>query len=1306
MRTRLTELTAAGNAAREKYGDPFMKPLANRLWWLPLALATMATQLVSCPIAVADDTPQWIWSPDHAMREVPEASCYFRKAFTVPRVQSAEIAISADDDYELYFNGRRIGTGQGAETLQKYDLSKLLRGGRNLVAIEVTNTEGSTGALAARLTVTDDSDHKHTFSTDDSWLTHTKPLPFWFAVIYNDARWDTAQSFGELGKTPPWDDPLPRREMPEIARENEAGNSTNVTDSIRRVETPEVPEFRVEEVLSGEQTGSLTALSFNEFGHAIAAREDGQLLLIHDSDGDQVLDEVRVYCKKLTQCQGLLCLNGQIFATGQGPDGSGLYRLSDVDRNGDLEDVQRILAFAGDGGEYGPHGVVLGPDGFLYVAVGSQARPIPPFAASSPFTSLYEGDLVQPRRQLPEGSPGDAPAPGGTVIRMDLAGDKLEIVAGGLANPYDLAFDREGELFTFDGDTESDLGTPWYRPTTLCHVIPGADFGWRGGWAKWPEYYIDRSPPVLEAGRGAPTGMVFYNHYRFPEAYHNALFVGDWRSGTITAVTLKENGSSYSANTELFMEEPDLRVTDLAVGPDGALYFVTGGRGNPGGLYRIRWTGSPPAGADNLGEGLNSVVRQPQIEAAWSRQKIAATRVEMNADWHRLIPGVALSSVNPWFYRTRALDLMQLYSPTPTTEVLVQLSEASSEKVRAKAAYLMGIHANAETRTALTALLQDSDRRVRRIACQSLLRAGQTVDVEELVDLLGSDDAGEAMAARHLLQRLPSREWARLLESKDHRLIIQTSVALMTAHPNKSNAQRVLHRLQTLMSEFITDQDFIDMLRVMQLAMIRGDVRPGEIPALTQMLAEEFPSGDATMNRELVRLLTYLRVGHIAERYVAQLNADNVAEVEKLHLALYLAQLPQDWTAAERIALLDVLERAQQLHEADESAAYYAAATQELLDGLDSKALFALLAEGAAYPLPAFRVLYGLPETLDESALQILTRLDQQILPRTSDAHMRLKIGVVAVLARSGDPASMRYLRQLWDRDPERRPALAMGLAQSNEPENWPLLLQSLQIIDGDAAREVLAKLQGFDQVPDLPEHYRQVILKAEQLGAEGGVQALELLTRWTGKSLAEQSDWPERLAAWKTWYTETFPEALPADLPVSTAASRWSYDELVHQLTGVHAPSGSVEVGAEVFREAGCVQCHRRGENGGQIGPDLSSTAKRLMKKEIVLAMLHPSHRIASNYRTEAVFTEQGQIHTGKLLPGKESNVTLLRNDGVQVAIPEEDVTTIRTVKVSDMPDGLLEDLSVQQLADLLAYLHSDPTPLIAQEPDEDSSR
>ena len=134
---------------------------------------------------------------------------------------------------------------------------------------------------------------------------------------------------------------------------------------------------------------------------------------------------------------------------------------------------------------------------------------------------------------------------------------------------------------------EWDVGLPWYRPTRVCHLVSGADFGYRHGSGKLPSYYPDTVPAAVEIGTSSPTGVVFGTAARFPSKYRRALFALDWAYGTIFAVHLESDGASYRGTFEKFATGRPLPVTDAAIGPDGAFYFITGGRGTQSGLYRI-----------------------------------------------------------------------------------------------------------------------------------------------------------------------------------------------------------------------------------------------------------------------------------------------------------------------------------------------------------------------------------------------------------------------------------------------------------------------------------------------------------------------------------------------------------------------------------------------------------------------------------------------------------------------------------------------------------------------------------------------
>ena len=1242
--------------------------------------------LAWCERNAAAQEAQWIWSTEHTKDNVPTGACYFRKTFNLAGApEKAQIMIAADDRYQLYVNSRLVGNGESTKRLDAFEVEKFLGRGRNTVAVKVENTRGKTAALAARVMIKPAGGGWTSHSTDASWKTHLNPFPLWNLPIFNDGLWKTAQAYGPLGGTIPWD------------RSEEVAETQQENHERFRISS----EFVVERVLDDESLGSLIAMTFNEFGHMLASREGGPLLIITDSDGDKKHDRVRVYCEKVKNCQGILALNGDVYVTGDGPDGVALYRLTDTDRDGMLETTEALVKFSGPMGEHGPHGLVLGPDGMIYMAVGNHAKPQATYAESSPHRNYYEGDLVQPRYEDPGGHAQGVQTPGGSILRVGIDGGEVELVAGGLRNAYDLSFSREGELFVHDSDMESDRGTSWYRPTNLYHVIPGAEFGWRSGWAKWPNYFVDSLPEVLDTGRGSPTGSVFYNHVMFPSRYHNALFLADWSEGRILVVRMKRSGATFTASSEVFLQGEPLNVTDLAVGNDGLLYFTTGGRGTGGSIFRVRWRGKVPESIRNIGAGLTAVVRQPQMAAAWSRQNIAGLKRQMGDGWDRSLVGVAASDQNPTEYRTRALDLMQLYGPAPTPLLLAKLAQDKNETVRAKAAEMMGTHGNDETAAQLVSLLDDGDRAVRRKALEALARAGQTAPIEKLTVLAASDDRYESWAARRLLERIDPAEWReQVLASDNQRLFIQGSLALLISQPSRENALAVIARADTIMDGFVSDRNFIDMLRVMQVALLRGNLTAADVPTLGEKLPREFPAGDPMMNRELVRLLAHLQVTSIADRYMAYLKS-NSADADKLHVALHLRYLPSAFDSQQKRELLEYYETAQTLNTGNSVPHYVRNVARDFALALGDEDAGLVLNGGAKWPSAALGALYKLPQQLDLQVIEVLKNLDRQIVDDKTEAAQRLKVGIVAVLARSGDEASMAYLREIWQREPERRQAAAMGLAQSPGGENWPLLVESLAVVEDGAAREVLAKLATVNRAADSPEAYRQVILRGLLLKEEGAQLALNLLQFWSGEQVASPGDsWEKSLAAWQKWYAAKYPDRPPAELPVAAEDSNWDFDELLEYLTGEEATQGAPEKGVLVFGKAQCAKCHRYGDVGESMGPDLTSISKRFMKKEILQSIVFPSHVISDQYAAKRIITQAGRSLTGIVTPGPAGTVIVLQSNGDKVEIRTDDIEETAAAKVSSMPVGLLDTLTLEEINDLFSYLTTPPPKDLARRP------
>lgn len=1300
--------------------------------FLSLALAAMAY-----PQEAIAQEAKWIWSAEHQKDAVPAgAVCHFRKSFAVKTPENAVIAIAADDTYELYLNGRRIGAGESTKKLVEYDVSKLVGKGSNLIAVKVTNRAGKTSALVARVTVKEKNGEWVSHSSDDSWKVSTNPLPLWNTTIYNDRGWAKSQVFGTLGETAPWDrrdeivadveagagepnlapivdkSQVTRRGTTNTAKTNTPAASppatTPATNPAEEFKEPvaaklvknerfePVDEFEVQQVLTGDQTGSLIAMTFNEFGHILASKEGGPLLLIYDSDNDRIPDKVRTHCDKVKNCQGILALNGDVFVTGEGPDGPGLYRLSKPNKEGKLEEVRTLIKFKSESVEHGAHGLVLGPDGLIYVLLGNYGKVDHEVDPASPHRDFYEGDLVTPRYEDPAGHAVGIKAPGGTIIRTDAEGSGVQVVCGGLRNPYDLTFSNDGELFVHDADMESDEGLSFYRPTRLLHLVTGGEFGWRSGWATWPDYFVDSLPAVLDTGRGSPAGLTTYNHFMFPRRYHNCLFTADWSQGKILAVRLKKNGASYTATTEVFVEGNPLNATDLDVGPDGWLYFCTGGRGTGGGVYRVIWKGTVPPQITNIGTGVTAVIRQPQIQSSWARQNIAGEKRKLGDKWDASLIGVAKSAANPANYRLQALDLMQLYGPAPTPELLISISQQQNEQVRAKATELMGLHPTQETHQRLVELLADTDRGVRRKACEALSRADQAPTLDKLLPLLSSDDRFEAWAARRVLERMKLDDWKdELLASDNHRLFIQGSLALITAYPSRENAQQILKRMTTLMEKFVSDKDFLDMLRVAQVAIARGELKPEELAGLRKRLAEEFPAGDPLMNRELIRLLVYLQESTITDRYLAYLKSD-AGEVDKLHVALHLRFLEKGWTSSDRMELLKFYEEAQKRKGGGSYARYLINATRDFTKQLNQEEVAMVLEKGSLWPNAALGALYLIPEKPEEKMLQQLKDLDQRLADKEGDSYQRLQVGITAVLTRSGDEESFKYLRKVWDENPERRAAVSVGLAQSPAGENWSYVVRSLPYLEPAAAREVCMKLMAVEQAPEEADPYRTVILL--------GLRALEkdkpadatiaLLQFWTSEEPAKDESEQKQLAAWQSWFVKTYPNEPPATLPTAAENAKYTYDMLLTYLGGEDMAKASAERGQIAFTKAQCAKCHKLGDIGESMGPDLTTLSRRFTRKEILEAVIYPSHIISSQYASKTIRTTDGRTLSGIVAAGAAGETVVLQSTGEKVTVKTVDIEETKPSNVSSMPTGLLDTLSLDEIGDLFSYLQGTPKP------------
>ncbi len=294
--------------------------------------------------------------------------------------------------------------------------------------------------------------------------------------------------------------------------------------------------------------------------------------------------------------------------------GSGIYKLTDTDKDGQLDKVDLLLKLEGSG-EHGPHSFVVAPNGQeIYFIAGNHVLVPEVLKENSRLPNHWaEDNLFEPYLDA-RGHANDIKAPGGWIAKFDPSGTEWELISAGYRNPFDMAFTSDGELFAYDADMEWDIGMPWYRPTRICHVTSGSEYGWRTGSGKWPAYYPDNLPAVHNLEQGSPTAVLSAATLNFPAQYKDGLFIMDWSFGTMYHIDIIPKGSSYTATREEFLSGVPLPLTDMVAGPEGHLYFATGGRGLESHLYRLRYEGPTDIPEETVTEATDQALRKLRHE--------------------------------------------------------------------------------------------------------------------------------------------------------------------------------------------------------------------------------------------------------------------------------------------------------------------------------------------------------------------------------------------------------------------------------------------------------------------------------------------------------------------------------------------------------------------------------------------------------------------------------------------------------------------------------------------------------------------
>jgi putative membrane-bound dehydrogenase-like protein len=1068
-----------------------------------------------------------------------------------------------------------------------------------------------------------------------------------------------------------------------------------------------VPDgFRVTLFADDELAHDIYSLTIDSLGR-VTVSGAGYIRILIDSDGDGVADGVQQFADgPQSGAQGMYWFGRDLLCVGD----SGLWRYRDRDGDDRADGPpDRFLEFKA-GGEHDVHSVQKGPDGWWYLIAGNYA------GITSRYATLPTSPIRNPHA--------------GTLFRLkpNLTGG--EIVAHGMRNSYDFAFNSNGDVFAFDSDGERDVSLPWYRPTRVFHLLTGSHAGWVTRSWKQPYDFVDMPPVMAEFGRGSPTGAVCYRHWRFPGEYHDSLFVLDWTYGRVLNIRLQREGASYQPTPEPFMTgvgNHGFAPTDCDVGPDGSLFVSVGGRGTRGGVYRVvpaaesslRWPGNPATPTAKAFACLTA----PMPLSSWSRSLWQPLAREAGAgEFVR----AAIDTDLPAERRVRAIEILVEVFGGFGNDVAERLRNDQSPEVRARAVWGLGrTRSGDDSGRSVTSFLGDRDPFVGRVASESLLGQPGEISAEEavvgLARRLASGSRFDRVAAARLIPQLSQRAYADV-SARSVSLGPQAEIAAALGSLGRNpgfNANAFETGSRVFESNNVPVETRLEAVRLMQLAL--GDLTPeGKVAAVFDgyasaidlsdverlldpyriRLAEQFPTGDERLDEELARLLAVLQPFNAAllSRVLEKISDDS-HPTRDVHYLIVAARIPALRDAAHREAVARGLVgiegklRTRKLHQDSNWDDRFRELYQSLVE-LD-EALPIAIVEQPGFGEPG-HVLYMSqfpPEALEPAIAAFSKRVAEcgDEYPWTND--------VIFVFGESKSPEHRDLVRSQFETFSVRNSVLVV-LSGDPQPQDRSLFVQGLEV----SQPEVLtACLDALGRLPASDDGAENVALVRclRRLGAVKNESPLrdrvvQLLRRNSQREFGfaflvdgalpvgtTEADQRAAIDRWTDWVVKEFPnDAVQLREGGGTDAST-----LRQTLALADWASGDAARGRAFFEKRSCAQCH-----GGRqaLGPDLSGVAGRFSRDDLFTAIVDPNRDVSNRYQTTMIETTDGKVFSGLIIYESVDGLILRNSTNQTFRVATRDIEFRRQLPQSLMPTGLLKDATPENLADLYAYLRS----------------
>ena len=928
-----------------------------------------------------------------------------------------------------------------------------------------------------------------------------------------------------------------------------------------------------------------------------------------------------------------------------------------------MDTIERIQRYTGAGmGDHGPHAMRRAPDGSITFLVGNNTYVGNPSPQGSPVNDDVVDKAKSPnwnnlkeRQFLPQYNDprfGNSTRIGvhATVWRLE-PGNRFSLQFSGMRNPYDFAYNLDGEAFTFDSDMEWDVNSPWYRENRTIHMIPGGDGGYRNGTGKFQDEYFDIIPALRHMRRGSPVGIETYLSYAYPSSFFDNLFEADWSRGRLLYTSLTPAGGTFRAREDLaeFVHGEPMPITDLEVGPDGNIYFTTGGNPGTGGLYKVTWTGAKPAQPDMT--GILAVVRQPQPLSTWGWAAIENVKTTMGATaFGTELERLARNTTAAGMDRARAIYELQRHGLPPSADFLKALVTDRDVNVRAAVVYVAGIHTTDGAKAVAAAALRGQ--RCAWFSAAPLRRSSgrdstpgrpSFAPIADIYALLRSPDRFVRYSARVALEHTPRREWVGLVMNETNVIALTEGLLALTntaassdQSPSvQSELRPIFEKLIALMKQTTLPADQkIRILRAFEVAAteVPGGVDPEIRKTVHDVLIAQFPATAPTatylgctnrtepeaacavtmMTHHMAKVLAYTGEPDVIGKILAVMPKGNEDQPGQIDYMYALRVIDKGWSAADVKITTDWFAKASKWRGGSTFAGHLNQVFDAVVDAFTPEQ------KQAAYDAaPLFA-----PLTPTEIAAAAAGG------GRGGGAG-----GAPAALAQTPPGAAALHLPV----------HLRLYAAPASPPTTHlrPSRHQSL--------------------APRHQQERRRPPGRPVEAAVAGAAAAARRRSRATCRSIARNAT-----------TTSCFREAVvPACWRAAAAA----------------VPI--VDNGKKTF-ETVCAKCHRVDTFGNTYGPDLSNI-QTMQRRDILRAIFFPDEKVDPKYETTVIVTRDKQTIRGLVVSENAQSVIVKTAEAADpVTVQKSRISSRTKERTSIMPDGLPDTVGDNAIRDVVAYLMS----------------